>query len=108
MTADEFRHLALQLPAATENAHMQHPDFRIGKRIFATLDYPEPGWAMVRLTSEQQALFTSSAPDSFSRAPGAWGEGGSTLIRLDRISAESATEALRLAHENLERRFADR
>ena len=50
MTASEFRRIALSLPRALEAAHMGHPDFRVAGRIFATLGYPESGWAMVKLT----------------------------------------------------------
>jgi len=34
MTADGFRKLALNLPEATEAAHMGHPDFRVRGKIF--------------------------------------------------------------------------
>jgi hypothetical protein len=37
MTVDEFRSLALGFPGTVESAHMNHPDFRAGGRIFATL-----------------------------------------------------------------------
>jgi len=40
MTPNEFRELALNFPEAIESAHMRHPDFRVGGRIFATLGYP--------------------------------------------------------------------
>ena len=43
MTAREFRRIALSLPQASEAAHMGHPDFRVGGRIFATLGYPRSG-----------------------------------------------------------------
>ncbi len=57
MTANEFRTMALDLPQAFENRHMNHPDFRVAGRIFATLDYPRRGWGMVKLTPEQQEFF---------------------------------------------------
>jgi hypothetical protein len=37
MTAAKFRSLALSLPEISESAHMGHPDFRVGGKIFATL-----------------------------------------------------------------------
>ena len=37
MTVNEFRKLALSFPEAIESAHMHHPDFRVGGKIFATL-----------------------------------------------------------------------
>ena len=56
MTADEFRRLALELPDAAEAAHMDHPDFRIRGKIFATLG-PDEQWGMVNLTADEQASF---------------------------------------------------
>ena len=41
MTPDDFRRLALALPATVEASHGRHPDFRVGNRIFATLGYPD-------------------------------------------------------------------
>jgi hypothetical protein len=38
MTADEFRKMALEIPAAIERSHMNHPDFRVAGKIFASLD----------------------------------------------------------------------
>ena len=37
VTANEFRKLALHFPEASEAAHMGHPDFRVGGKIFAIL-----------------------------------------------------------------------
>jgi hypothetical protein len=37
MTAEEFREMALSLPETSEAAHMGHPDFRVGGKIFATI-----------------------------------------------------------------------
>lgn len=82
VTASDFRKLALALPEAIEGSHMAHPDFRAGGKIFATLDVPEKGWAMVKLTPEEQALFCEEAPEMFAPAAGAWGRGGATLVKL--------------------------
>ena len=40
MTVNQFRRLALSLPEVAERGHMDHPDFRVGGKIFATLGYP--------------------------------------------------------------------
>ena len=61
---------------------MGHPDFRVAGRIFATLGYPESGWAMVKLTPEQQELFVKSQPAAFAPVKGGWGRGGATNVRL--------------------------
>jgi hypothetical protein len=87
-SADDFRRLALALPGAEERAHMGHPDFRVGGKIFATLGSPDDEWGMVGLLPEKQELAMEAEPDAFKPAAGAWGRGGSTLVRLDAVSGE--------------------
>jgi hypothetical protein len=67
---------------------MGHPDFRVGGKIFATLGSPDDEWGMVGLLPEQQELAMEAEPDAFKPAAGAWGRGGSTLVRLDAVSGE--------------------
>jgi hypothetical protein len=82
MTRSDFRRLALALPEAEERAHMEHPDFRVGGKIFATLGYPEDGWAMVKLTPIEQEMFIKAQPTVFKPCAGAWGRRGATSVRL--------------------------
>jgi len=100
MTADQFRRLALSLPEATESAHMGHPDFRVKGKIFATLDYPEPGWGMVKLTPEQQAELVQAEPDVFEPCAGAWGARGCTSVRLRAVKNDTLRRALIAAWRN--------
>lgn|SRR3989441_1045410 len=79
---DEFRRIALSLPEASESAHMGHPDFRVGGKIFATLGYPSAGWGVVKLTPDQQELFVQVEPEVFVPVKGAWGRRGATSVRL--------------------------
>jgi hypothetical protein len=41
MTREQFRRMALSFPQSVESQHMDHPDFRVGGKIFATLSYPD-------------------------------------------------------------------
>lgn len=100
---DDFRRLALDLPDALEGAHMGHADFRIGKRIFATLGAPDAEWGMVRLAPEQQELFMRVDPRAFMPAKGAWGRRGCTLVRLDAARADLLHDALSAAWRNVAR-----
>ena len=93
MTADEFRSLALSFPEATEQAHMGHPDFRVGGKIFATLG-PDEEWGMVKLPVDQQASFVAANPEVFQPASGAWGRRGSTIVRLSAAKEEDVRQAL--------------
>jgi len=101
MTQDGFRRLALALPEAVESAHMAHPDFRVGGKIFATLGYPDAKWGMVKLTMEQQEMFMRVAPDVFVPAKGAWGRAGSTTVQLKRVKAAVLRDALDAAWRNV-------
>lgn len=94
MTPAEFRRLALSLPAAVESAHMGHPDFRVGGRIFATLGYPTREWAVVMLAPDDQQVFTTARPRVFTPAPGAWGRAGSTQVRLARAPRGLVRDAI--------------
>ena len=100
MTATDFRRLALRLPGAIEAAHMGHPDFRVGGKIFATLGYPKSDFAMVQLTPEQQELFVKAEPKSFTPVPGGWGRNGSTHVLLKTAKKSAVREALTVAWRN--------
>jgi len=99
MTAADFRRIALGLKDATEGAHMGHPDFRVGGRIFATLQ-PDDRWGMVSLTPHQQAAFMRDEPAMFKPANGAWGQQGGTLVSLTVSSDDVVGEAMTLAWRN--------
>ncbi len=100
MTAAEFRRLALAQPEAVEASHMDHPDFRVGNKIFATLDYPEKGWAMVKVTSNQQKLLVREDPEGFRPVKGVWGERGATNVILRSASRPLVRKALAAAWAN--------
>ena len=76
MTANEFRKLALDLPEVAEAQHMNHPDFRVRGKIFATLAYPDKTFAMVKLSLPDQRKFTQADKETFALVPGFWGEHG--------------------------------
>lgn len=79
---------------------MNHPDFRVNGKIFATLG-PDLTWGMAKLTPEQQEWFLQTYPNMFRPASGKWGEGGATVITLADADTESAAEALTLAWQNI-------
>ena len=101
MTADSFRRLALTMPEALEVGHMRHPDFRVGGKIFATMGYPDAGWAMVKLTPEQQEAFVAVDPAVFTPVKGAWGRGGATNVLLRKARVASVRAAVMAAWRNV-------
>ncbi len=100
MTQDQFRRLALALPEAIESEHMNHPDFRVGGKIFATL-WPPEKWGMVKLTPEQQRDFVTEEPGVFAPVKGGWGRRGCTNVILKSAKSDSVRRALFTAWSNI-------
>lgn len=101
MTADKFRSLALEISGAIESAHVGHPDFRVGGKVFASLGYPDDDHGMVKLTPEQQQTFLKQAPEVFTPCAGAWGKQGSTNVVLPTAKVVLIRTALEMAAKNV-------
>jgi predicted DNA-binding protein (MmcQ/YjbR family) len=99
VTAGEFRRLALSLPGAEEREHMNHPDFRVGGKIFATLGYPDATRGMVKLFPDQQVEFVAADPNGFVPVKGAWGKQGCTQVVLVSADKDRVKAAMRAAWE---------
>jgi len=76
---------------------MGHPDFRVGGKIFATLGHPDPAWAMVKLTPDEQELFLHIDPEGFQPVKGGWGRQGATSVRLRSAARPAVRDALAAA-----------
>jgi hypothetical protein len=100
MTPDDFRAIALSLPDTIESSHMDHPDFRVRGKIFATLGYPNAEWGVVGLTPDEQARVCSAKPDVFVPVKGGWGRAGSTQVHLHLAGKRGVRAALRAAWKN--------
>jgi hypothetical protein len=99
MTPDEFRRIALSLPEAVEQGHMGHPDFRVGGKIFASLD-ADGARGCVKLTPEHQEMLLGAEPGLFEPAGGYWGRKGWTYLRLEPADAATARSVLNAAWSN--------
>jgi hypothetical protein len=101
VTREEFRHMALSFPETEERTHMNHPDFRVCGKIFATLGYPDKNCGMVKLTPEQQQELMHDDPGTFDPCSGAWGRQGSTSVRLKAVKKATLRRALEAAWRNV-------
>ncbi|HZL71230.1 MAG TPA: MmcQ/YjbR family DNA-binding protein [Planctomycetota bacterium] len=99
MTPDGFRKLALSFPGAIESEHMNHPDFRVRGKIFATI-HPDDRYGVVLLTPAQQREFVRAYPRAFLQVKGGWGRGGATQVVLKELKAAPARDALAKAWRN--------
>ncbi|MBR0830701.1 MmcQ/YjbR family DNA-binding protein [Bradyrhizobium manausense] len=101
MTLGRFRRIALALPNAVEGSHHGKADFRVGKRVFATLGYPDDKWGMVKLTPQQQTMLIDAEPGVFRPVPGAWGKNGSTNVLVAEADQVTLRSALTMAWRNV-------
>jgi hypothetical protein len=97
MTPNDFRKLALSFPETEERAHMNHPDFRVAGKIFATLGYPNTDRAMVKVTPVEQEMLVRNEPSVFTPETGAWGRQGSTGVNLKAAKITTIRRALAAA-----------
>lgn len=96
MTAADFRRIALGMEGAVESSHMDHPDFRVNNRIFATLTHDEK-LGMVSLSPEAQQGFMREHPSAFSPVNGSWGLQGATRVHLESVEEDALGEAMTFA-----------
>jgi len=94
MTPQDFRRIALSMPEAHESAHMDRPDFRVSGKIFATLGYPEEGFAMVKLGPEEQTAVVHAKPSMFAPVKGGWGLRGATNVLLSQADEPNVRAAV--------------
>jgi hypothetical protein len=99
MTPDGFRKLALRLPETREGEHMDHPDFRVKGRIFATI-HPDDAWGVLMLTPRQQREFVAADPEVFAPVKGGWGRKGATQVLLKKAKSATVKAALTRAWFN--------
>ena len=100
MTADDFRRVALGLPQAVESAHMGHPDFRVGGKIFASLDRGGARGCL-KLLPDHQEMLMQAEPGLFEAANGFWGRNGWTYLRLEPADEATLQSALSAAWSNV-------
>ncbi len=98
MTPNDFRKLALSFPETEERAHMNHPDFRVAGKIFATLGYPDTERAMVKVTPMEQDMLVRGEPSVFTPEAGAWGRQGCTRVSLKAAKITSIRRAWPAPH----------
>ena len=90
------RQSALSLPEVEEKSHFQTPDFRINKKIFASL-HEGKNLMMVKLSLVDQSVFCAYDTDIIYPVPGGWGLKGATFINLKKVKKAMLLDALTTA-----------
>ena len=94
VTPSEARELALALPASSEAPHVNRIAFRVGGKIFATLN-PHGDDLNLMLTPELQAEILAEWPEITMPVHGGWGRMGATTVHLDRATSEQVAALLK-------------
>lgn len=96
ITEEAFRRAALDLPRVVAVQVLGATEFRLRATVFATLNWPEPGWAVVRLSPTDQAAFLSESA-AIRREPTRRRDRGVTRIWLGALDPNLAPPLLQAA-----------
>lgn len=95
MQPSRLRLCTLALPGVSEQSILDRSVFKVRGKAFATENWPEEGWAVVKLSLKDQKRLRAA---SIAVQPeGERGATGITLVRLSAISDELLTEVLTAA-----------
>jgi hypothetical protein len=93
MTPDAFIAIASGLAMVKAKTVLGAVRFAVSGKTFATVGWPEAGWAVVKLApADQRDLILTSA--GVSPEPGERGRKGVTLVQLPGVSEASAKRVL--------------
>jgi len=93
---ETLRQFALSLPETDEAPHFDSKAFRVKKKIFATLNVAAHR-ATVKLSLENQDVFTAISKGAVYPVPNKWGHHGWTHIDLEKADWEMCQDALQTA-----------
>lgn len=98
MTAIEtLRTLALSLPETSEAVHFEKTSFRVGKKIFVTVDEQKQE-ACVKFSETDQDLFSLGDKSIVYPVPNKWGKQGWTIINLIKVHPDLLNDAILTAY----------
>ena len=100
VTIATARQSALSLPEVEEKSHFNIPDFRVRKKIFATI-HKDKNLVMVKLSLVDQSVFCAYDNRVIYPVPGGWGRKGATFIDLRKVKKSMFLDALTTAWKNV-------
>lgn len=97
VTEATVRKLALSFEGAEEQPHFEKSSFRIGKKIFATLDAANKR-ACFKLTLVDQSVFSAYDKEAIYPTPNKWGKLGWTFFELKKVRKDMLLDAMTLSY----------
>ena len=97
MTSEEFQQTAVSLTGVRYETKLGSLSFSVSGKTFATLGSPDPTFALIKLTPEEQAKAMIANPLAFCPQAGGAGARGWTCVRLTAIEAGALLPYLKSA-----------
>jgi hypothetical protein len=94
---ETLRKFALSFPETSEQPHFEKTSFRVGKKIFVTLDTKNLR-ACVKLSETDQDIFFVAGKTAVFPVPNKWGKQGWTFIDIQRVDPDLLNEAIKTAY----------
>ncbi|WP_284652880.1 GNAT family N-acetyltransferase [Flavobacterium terrisoli] len=95
-----LRNLALSLPETSEAPHFEKTSFRVGKKIFVTVDEKKQE-ACIKLSETDQDVFSLGDKTIVYPVPNKWGKQGWTIIDLTRVHSDLLKDAVLTAYREV-------
>ena len=102
-TLRELRDMAFSLPETMEEPHFEKTSFRIKGTIFATYDQKN-GTACLKLSPDDQSIFSSANGKIIYPVGNSWGKKGWTIVELQHVKKESLSELVTAAYMEASRK----
>lgn len=94
---ETFRQTALSFPGTAEQPHFEKTSFRVGKKIFATVDV-NTNQACIKLSAIDQDVFSAFDKTIIFPVPNLWGKQGWTFVNLKKIRKSMLIDALKTSY----------
>jgi predicted DNA-binding protein (MmcQ/YjbR family) len=97
VTIRKVKTLAMQFPETEEAPHFEKTSFRVGGKIFATLNEKDRR-VTVKLGATDQDLFCLVKGGYIYPVPNKWGKQGWTIVELPKVTASVLKEVFKTAY----------
>lgn len=96
ISPEQAASIALSFPETTEQPHFEKRSFRVGKKIFATLQMQKQRFVL-KLSVVDQSVFCDFQKQTFFPVDGAWGKQGWTIVDLQKVREDMFRDAIQCA-----------
>lgn len=100
MNVEEVTSIILAFEGIEESPHFDSRSFRVKKKIALTINETKKTFT-VKLTPEEQSAFMAFDPSIIFPASGKWGQSGYTIVDMEKVLPEVATDAIRCSYCNV-------